>query len=1106
MKTEISRDSHQPGKNYSGVYQQQGRMLTDADWNELVEIFKGRSNHFLKDIVGNAGDSMGGTPRHRALKIVKNAISDPLAILPGYVYIDGMAAGIPGNTAIAYDEQVDFPGSPQTVPNNCRVYVDAWERTVTHLTDARLRDVGLHGADTCTRKEVMAQIKLCPADIDPETSGTNPTQGDGELTVTLLKKTTQPDPCDPCADTLDVTSTVGNYLFRVEVHDVKGHADDPNEIVLKWSKDNGAEQFSLLDENQNAVVPPTDFIGGDYDYAYEFFSEACEKQSGVHLTAGFAPKRGTLTKGYPETVPSFSFVRQWDGFCRLKKNGGNWKVIEQFDGKTSGSSSIEFASISSGKLKIDLNEREVLLTFVNKSFVTGDFWLADVREGEHHTGSVIIENKMPSGIKHHYLTLGTVSLGKLDSTPEADRKFAFPPLTRLTRLFIAGGDGQQVAPGAPLPQPLRVGVANGEWPVQGATIRFQRESGGGSLTELNSGLTNTDGIAECNWTPGDGIGQTCRVKASLTTPGFESDETKDLAPPVYFYASLVTADKVAYEPGCTGSGGNTVHSLLKADPGVPLQLGNGYYTLKEMLDTLICKLGAKHIPYNRTLSDCWDALVSKSGADLPDTVQEAIDILCSAERGGGCCTITLSDGQDLETALKTVAKPEADLHICITAGEYTVKKPVILDGLGHITVEGCGDGTVIKAPNSETALIFQNCKSVAVRHMSISSHDLGNLKGSQFDHLNGALTLRDVDDVTVEGVFLSCPEGGKRMATCLTVWHKTKTDSVRISGCRLIPGHMQTAILLINADRVRIEDNNIKVRPRPKKFVLKHRLKDKNYRLSIRKMILSDAVVVSKGTPADKTRNVSIEYEGRSLRFKTPKNLENDWKKVKLEKANLNNRDMIRYVKKIADANLTGLASGEAVRSAIALAKVKDWFAAEKPNLPAIASQGIVCAGQIANDICITKNSISGVTQGIHIGLSHDDEKKQIYFVGRLLVEANHIENYISKQSPKDRHAIFIGNFDCVHVCNNSMELKRYPSNLDPDLIFGIRLYGYFGDMLQVRENRLVDYNKSIFARAVVVDKKVKRLWQVENNLTQGASGAPDLEPKSLYIMPNNVY
>ena len=57
MKTEISRDSHQPEKRYSGVYQQQGRMLTDADWNELVEIRKARLNAALRGVVGSKGEA-----------------------------------------------------------------------------------------------------------------------------------------------------------------------------------------------------------------------------------------------------------------------------------------------------------------------------------------------------------------------------------------------------------------------------------------------------------------------------------------------------------------------------------------------------------------------------------------------------------------------------------------------------------------------------------------------------------------------------------------------------------------------------------------------------------------------------------------------------------------------------------------------------------------------------------------------------------------------------------------------------------------------------------------------------------------------------------------
>ena len=42
MKTQISRDSFNSDKRYSGVYLQQGRMITDADWNEETEISRRR--------------------------------------------------------------------------------------------------------------------------------------------------------------------------------------------------------------------------------------------------------------------------------------------------------------------------------------------------------------------------------------------------------------------------------------------------------------------------------------------------------------------------------------------------------------------------------------------------------------------------------------------------------------------------------------------------------------------------------------------------------------------------------------------------------------------------------------------------------------------------------------------------------------------------------------------------------------------------------------------------------------------------------------------------------------------------------------------------------
>jgi hypothetical protein len=305
MKTEISRDSHQPEKYYSGVYQKQGRMLTDSDWNELVDILKDHLNDALKDVVGSKEGSAGGTPRHRALRIVDDP-TDTFNIQPGHVYADGISARILGVSDIAYNDQPYFP-SPPNPAGDYVLYADVWERTVTHLFDERLRDKGLHGADTCSRKQTIAQIKWSPYDAgapenpdnNPENSAKNPVKGDAELSLTLLQKTTDPDPCDPCAAELDVESKTGNYLFRVEVHEVKGDADSATEITLKWSSENGAEQFEALATSE---VMPGGFISDKW--IYEFFDDTSERHLGVHLeNTSWEPVRGVLAEINEPTNP-----------------------------------------------------------------------------------------------------------------------------------------------------------------------------------------------------------------------------------------------------------------------------------------------------------------------------------------------------------------------------------------------------------------------------------------------------------------------------------------------------------------------------------------------------------------------------------------------------------------------------------------------------------------------------------------------------------------------------------------------------------------------------------------------------------------------------------
>ncbi|HHD63267.1 MAG TPA: hypothetical protein ENK96_02645, partial [Desulfobulbaceae bacterium] len=205
MKTQISRNSYQKNKRYSGVYQQQGRMLTDADWNEMVDLLKGLLADTLVDVVGN------GSPRAGAV-----SIADDRKIIPGDLYVDGVHATLPGNTNIEIDKQPDLPGYiPLPGTGEHEIYADVWERPVTCLEDGELRDAGLHGADTCTLTRTMLQVKLRP---QPLVRGTLPFKGNGLLSLDVHTNLETSDPCDPCAGMVSADKgRVGNYLFRVEV-------------------------------------------------------------------------------------------------------------------------------------------------------------------------------------------------------------------------------------------------------------------------------------------------------------------------------------------------------------------------------------------------------------------------------------------------------------------------------------------------------------------------------------------------------------------------------------------------------------------------------------------------------------------------------------------------------------------------------------------------------------------------------------------------------------------------------------------------------------------------------------------------------------------------
>ncbi len=441
MKTQRSRNSLNELKRYSGVYQQMGRMFTDSDWNELSDMAKNRLSDALADVIGS------GTPRERGLMaIVDNGDGTQSHRLKwGYAYVNGIAAQVrpaagatlvdPAGELFEYQHQADFPAAPPLpVAGNYTYYLDVWERTVITLEDSELRDPGLHGADTCTRTQTMAQVKWCPSGLDPEDNTVNPAIGDAELTLVLREGSTAPDPCDPCADEITLQDKVGNYLFRIEIHQVEYDVGGlPERVVLKWSSENGAEQYEI------DSAPP----GFESDnFTYEFYSgpsvtetSTSEKQLGRHLATGFIATTGALEAGYPDSPPAgYSLVRRWDGYCELVKVGASWTLVRGSDMDAMLSTEVAAGAhgyVAEGaSVGLHLDAMTVTLNLGDHQALSGDYWSTEVRQDRDVAGDELLTEVLPEGILHHYMTLGSVLSGEFVAfESEQCKRFDFPPLT-----------------------------------------------------------------------------------------------------------------------------------------------------------------------------------------------------------------------------------------------------------------------------------------------------------------------------------------------------------------------------------------------------------------------------------------------------------------------------------------------------------------------------------------------------------------------------------------------------------------------------------------------------------------------------------------------------
>jgi hypothetical protein len=161
---DISRINFDKTKHYSSVRMQQGRVLTDDDWNENARIENEIQRVSNTEIVGPFGSPDDG------FKIANLRLESGLVnfdILSGTLYLGGLRLEL--ETGETYRLQKDWlqkPALSDGTPNFNElerydlVYLESWQQPVSAVEDSSLFEVALGGPDTTTRVRNMRRVHL----------------------------------------------------------------------------------------------------------------------------------------------------------------------------------------------------------------------------------------------------------------------------------------------------------------------------------------------------------------------------------------------------------------------------------------------------------------------------------------------------------------------------------------------------------------------------------------------------------------------------------------------------------------------------------------------------------------------------------------------------------------------------------------------------------------------------------------------------------------------------------------------------------------------------------------------------------------------------------
>ncbi|MEN0064247.1 MAG: hypothetical protein AAGA48_19000 [Myxococcota bacterium] len=178
---------------------------------------------------------------------------------------------------------------------------------------------------------------------------------------------------------------------------------------------------------------------------------------------------------------------------------------------------------------------------------------------------------------------------------------------------------------------------------------------------------------------------------------------------------------------------------------------------------------------------------------------------------GGCATYVVDPATWRETLAEL--EPGEDAHVCFRPGVYGVDSPLVLSGLGHLTLSGCGEATCLRGTTVPILLEVHNCSSVTLLDLCFESL-APQPEGLEIPR--GMVQLRQCATVEVHRCRLTMAPAANERRACVRVQVDPPLDpdapepfvsNVTITGSHFAIGDSQQGIQLWAVTDATVDDN-----------------------------------------------------------------------------------------------------------------------------------------------------------------------------------------------------------------------------------------------------------------------------------------------------------